>query len=48
MLRRVRPTWIHSNTTSGVTERLGALGHSDTLGPNLSWAIAGYNILNAG
>jgi len=31
-------------TTSGVTERLGALGHSDTLGPNLSWALAGYNI----
>ena len=29
---------------SGVTERLGALGHSDTLGPDLSWALAGYRI----
>ena len=28
---------------SGVTERLGALGHVDTLGPNLSWALAGYH-----
>ena len=28
---------------SGVTERLGALGHIDTLGPNLSWALAGYH-----
>ena len=30
-------------TVSGVTERLGALGHIDTLGPNLSWALAGYH-----
>ena len=29
--------------SSGVTERLGALGHVDTLGPNLSWALAGYH-----
>ena len=28
---------------SGVTERLGALGHIDTLGPNLRWALAGYH-----
>ena len=28
---------------SSVTERLGALGHIDTLGPNLSWALAGYH-----
>ena len=27
--------------SSGVTERLGALGH--TLGLNLSWALAGYH-----
>jgi len=33
-----------SDLSSGVTERLEALGHSDTLGPNLSWALAGYHI----
>jgi len=27
--------------SSGVTEPLRALGHIDTLGPNLSWALAG-------
>jgi len=33
----------YSSITSGVTERLGALGHINTLGPNLSWALAGYH-----